>query len=113
MWIPSKDVYLSKQIWIVSRHPGAQAWLLEQGYIGTPIAHLDLKIIEPGQIVIGTLPIQMVVELTQKQIEYWHLSITVPECWRGIELTLEQMLTCQPKIQKITARLANDLEQGF
>ncbi|MCK7629342.1 CRISPR-associated protein Csx16 [Shewanella putrefaciens] len=95
---------MNKRIWLVSRHPGAQTWLKQQGFQGQQIAHLDIDTIAAGDIIIGSLPIHMVVALTLKSAEYWHLSMTIPECWRGTELTPEQMQLCQIKLQKITAQ---------
>lgn len=95
---------MNKRIWLVSRHPGAQTWLNQHGFQGRQIAHLDIDAIAAGDIIIGSLPIHMVVALTLKSAEYWHLSMTIPECWRGTELTPEQMQLCQIKLQKITAQ---------
>jgi CRISPR-associated protein Csx16 len=96
---------LNKHIWLVSRHPGAQTWLSQQGFQGQQIAHLDIDAVASGDIVIGSLPIHLVAALTVKSIEYWHMSMTVPECWRGTELTAEQMQLCKIKLQKITAQI--------
>ncbi len=44
----------------VSRHPGARAWSAEQGLlIDQHLTHLDTALIQSGDTVIGTLPVNL------------------------------------------------------
>ncbi|MDQ5911221.1 MAG: hypothetical protein QG599_3318 [Pseudomonadota bacterium] len=75
-------------IWFVSRHPGAQAWAAEEGIIvDVVIPHLDPSTIQPGDTVIGTLPIHLAAQVCARGGRFLHLSLEVPPDWRGQELT--------------------------
>lgn len=79
-------------ILIVSRHPGALAWLHQQGIEADQYhRHLDSHDIAPGDTVIGTLPIDLAAEVTARGADYWHISLNLPEEWRGQELTAALM----------------------
>ncbi len=72
----------------VSRHPGAQQWAAEEGFAtDAVIVHLDLDGIQPGDVVIGTLPIHLAARVCQRGGRYLHLSLEVPSEWRGRELS--------------------------
>lgn len=50
--------------WFVSRHPGAVEWLAEQGLeVDRMIAHLDIRQIQSGDWVMGTLPVSLAAEV--------------------------------------------------
>lgn len=87
--------------WFVSRHPGALQWLAEQQFVvDEHLPHLDPKQVSAGDRVIGTLPIQLAAEVCSRRAEYWHLSIDVPADLRGKELTFEQMLAFNARLQR-------------
>ena len=78
----------------VSRHPGALDWATEQGLIvDQVIDHLDPQIIQPGDVVIGTLPIHLAAQVCQHGGRYLHLSLDLPPDWRGRELSADDL--CQ------------------
>ncbi|HIF9493542.1 TPA: CRISPR-associated protein Csx16 [Photobacterium damselae] len=87
-------------MYFISRHPAALEWVNTQNIkIDHWLEHLlDLSLFVSGDIVLGTLPIQLVAALNQKGVQYGHFSLTVPPQWRGSELNLEQVLQCQPEI---------------
>lgn len=75
-------------ILFVSRHPGARAWAAEEGIaVDMVIAHLDPDTIQPGDVVIGTLPIHLAARVCRRGGRYWHLSLELPPDWRGRELS--------------------------
>jgi putative CRISPR-associated protein (TIGR02620 family) len=78
--------------YFVTRHPGAAAWAQEQCLVVESVqANFDVNVIQPGDVVIGTLPVQLVAEVNRRGGHYWHLSMTVPETARGTDLSAEQM----------------------
>ncbi len=79
-------------IYLVSRHQGAVAWCQHQGIVVDSILpHIDISIIRMGDVVIGTLPINLAAEIQRLGGRYIHLSLDVPFEWRGVELTSEQL----------------------
>lgn len=80
--------------YFISRHPAARTWIKQQSMtIDVWLDHLYISQINPGDCVIGILPLQTVFELCQLGITYYQLCIDVPSERRGQELSLEEM--CQ------------------
>jgi CRISPR-associated protein Csx16 len=81
-------------IYVITRHPGALQWLAQ--YLAKPYVHFthlhDLAIIKSGDIVVGTLPINLIAKLNQAGVRYVHLHIDIPEHLRGQELTQSQLV---------------------
>lgn len=72
----------------VSRHPGAREWAAAEGVaVDAAIAHLDPETVQPGDVVIGTLPIHLAARVCQRGGRYLHLSLELPPEWRGRELS--------------------------
>lgn len=87
--------------WFVSRHTGAHDWLAARGLtVDRQIAHLDLEQVAPGDLVIGTLPINLVAALCAHGARYVHLALELPAEARGRELSAAELdrfgarLTC-------------------
>lgn len=78
-------------VYFVSRHPGARAWAQEQGLRATWLDHLDATRIQPGDVVMGTLPVHLAAEVHLRKAHYWHLEMDLPRELRGCELGAEQM----------------------
>jgi CRISPR-associated protein Csx16 len=49
---------------------------------------------QSGDTVIGSLPVNLAAEICQRGAAYIHMTLNVPEHWRGKELTVEQMIEC-------------------
>ena len=78
--------------YFVSRHPGAVAWVLRQGIaVDHLIPHVDIMRLQPGDTVIGTLPVNLAAEVCKRGAHYLHLSLRVPAALRGVELSTEQL----------------------
>jgi len=78
--------------WAVTRHPGALEWLAQHGLAAeSAVAHLDPRDVKPGDIVFGSLPVNMAAEVCLRGGRYFHLSLRIPFEWRGKELSREQM----------------------
>jgi len=92
------------QTFIVSRHPGAVAWLKSRGFEGEVLSHLDPKILRKGDRVVGVLPITLVHQLIHRGVEVFSLQLPdVPRELRGQELTPELMDRFGAKVYKILA----------
>jgi CRISPR-associated protein Csx16 len=62
-------------------------------------AHLDINDIRPGDSAIGCLPVNLAAEMCQRGAAYIHMVLTVPEHWRGKELSVEQMIACGARLE--------------
>lgn len=88
-------------IYLVSRHQGAVAWSQQQGItVDEIVPHLDISVIQNGDIVIGTLPINLAAEIQRLGGRYIHLSLKVPFELRGIELTSDQLNAIGANLQE-------------
>jgi len=77
--------------WLITRHQGAKDWLAEQGFVGVQVDHIDINLIKKDDVIIGTLPINLVAKACEIGAKYLHLSLAVPANYRGKELTSKQM----------------------
>ncbi len=76
----------------VTRHAGAREWAERQGIIVDELVeHLDPDSINPGDLVIGTLPVHLVAAICRRGGRYKHLSLDIPPDHRGQELTADDM----------------------
>lgn len=77
--------------YFVTRHDGAILWAHRAKQVATKTTQLDVTVVQPGDIVIGTLPVHLASEVVRRGGKYWHLAMEVPEEFRGKELTADQM----------------------
>jgi CRISPR-associated protein Csx16 len=99
-------------IYFITRHPGAIAWASQQGInVDRQIAHLDSNDIQPGDTVIGSLPVNLAAEVCQRDAAYVHMTLNVPENWRGKELTAEQMIECGACLEGYTLKKINCIQK--
>ncbi len=78
--------------YLITRHAGARQWAEEEGIaVDELIDHLEIDVIRPGDIVIGTLPVNLAAEVCARGGRYLHLSLELPYDWRGRELTADDM----------------------
>ncbi len=77
--------------WLTTRHAGAVEWAIRQGFHVTPLKHLDPGRIEPGDVVIGTLPAHLAAEVCRRGGRYLHLALDLPPDMRGHELSADDM----------------------
>lgn len=91
-------------VYFVSRHAGAQEWAAEQGInVDCVIAHLDPACIQPGDVVIGTLPVNNVAIVCQRGGRYLHLCLDLPPALRGRELSVMEMRACAARLEEYRA----------
>ncbi len=78
--------------WFVSRHPGAVEWAARRGLtVDRQVAHLDIAEIQPGDTVIGTLPVHLAAEVCARGARFLNLSLDVPPEARGRELDADAL----------------------
>ena len=76
----------------ISRHPGAIEWAARQQIeVDCVVPHLDPARIQPGDTVIGSLPVNLAAQVCAAGAAYWHLSLTLPAGLRGQELTADDL----------------------
>ncbi|MER2527613.1 MAG: CRISPR-associated protein Csx16 [Candidatus Competibacter denitrificans] len=87
--------------YFISRHPGAREWAAEEGIVvDRQIAHLDTETIQPGDVVIGTLPVNLAARVCQRGGRYLHLSLELPPDWRGRELSADDLRQIGAQVQE-------------
>lgn len=87
--------------WFVSRHPGALHWMQQHGpAFDHHVAHLDLAQIQPGDCVIGTLPVNLAAQVCARDAAYWHLSLEMPAEARGRELSAPELLALGATLER-------------
>ena len=95
----------ARQIYIVTRHAGAVEWLARKGFTGRAMAHLDVHIPQPGDVVIGVLPPNLIWELNSRGAGFYNLGIRLPDSLRGVELSADQMEELSPTLQFCEVRM--------
>ncbi len=86
--------------YFISRHPGAIEWARRQSlHIDTFLPHLDLTLIQGGDTVIGSLPVNLAAQVCAKDAAYWHLSLAMPAGQRGQELSADELERLGAKIE--------------
>lgn len=85
----------------VSRHPGALQWMQQHGpAFGRHVEHLDLSDVQPGDRVIGTLPVHLAAQVCARGAAYWHLALELPAQQRGQELGAAELQTLGATLQR-------------
>ena len=91
--------------WFITRHPGAIEWAQQQGlHIDRQEAHLDVQQVQPGDRVLGTLPVNLADEVCARGAHYWHLSINLPADARGQELGASDLQRFDATLERFEAR---------
>lgn len=86
--------------YFVTRHPGALEWAAGEGVIVDQVmAHFDPECIQPGDVVLGTLPINLVARVCARGGHYLHLSVEAPPEWRGRELSATDLRVCGARLE--------------
>jgi CRISPR-associated protein Csx16 len=78
--------------YFVTRHPGAIEWAARRGLkVDRQLDHLDVETIQPGDTVIGILPVNLAAEVCARGGRFFNLSLTVPPEARGRELSADEL----------------------
>lgn len=92
--------------YLLTRHFATVEWVRDQGInVDGVLGHLNsVEAFQPGDRVLGTLPINLVARLNDRSVEYWHLSLNLPSELRGKELTLAELTSCMPSLERFQAQ---------
>ncbi len=97
-----------KTICFVSRHPGAQEWLRDQidlpGDCVDVLTHLDVRTVQPGDLVIGTLPVQLIASICARGARYLHIAFDMPPSKRGQELSAAELVLLHARLVEFRAQ---------
>ena len=87
--------------WFVSRHPGALLWMQQCGpAFDRHVGHLDPAQIQPGDCVIGTLPVNLAAQVCARGAAYWHLSLEISAAARGRELSASELFALGATLER-------------
>lgn len=88
----SKEKIENMATWFISRHQGAIDWAKQQGIsVDHWVTHLDIGKIQPGDMVIGTLPLHLAAQICEKGARLFFLTLNLNADQRGRELTAIEM----------------------
>lgn len=92
--------------YFVTRHEGAVEWAkLNHLKFDVHLTHLsNFEQLLADDIIIGTLPIQLVYQLNCRGIRYIHLSLEIPPELRGVELTAQQLQSCKASLEEFSVQ---------
>lgn len=92
-------------VWFVSRHPGALDWAKRRGIrTGHQVKHLNIDDVQSGDIVIGSLPVNLAAQVCERNAAYWHLSLELPAAWRGRELSADDLEAIGARVEAYHVR---------
>ena len=87
--------------YFVSRHPGALQWMRQHGpCFDQHVPHLDIALVQPGDRIIGTLPVNLAAQVCARGAAYWHLALEMPAKQRGQELSAEDLQALGATLQQ-------------
>ena len=91
--------------YFVSRHAGAIDWAAGEALkIDHFVPHLDLALVQAGDTVIGSLPVNLAAQVCAADAAYWHLSLELPAEQRGQELGADALRRLGAKIAPFDIR---------
>ncbi|MGB1258310.1 MAG: CRISPR-associated protein Csx16 [Thiolinea sp.] len=94
--------------YFISRHPGAVAWAESEGFhVDQRLAHFEVAMVQPGDIVLGTLPVHLIAEVNVRGGRYYHLTLSLPAALRGKELSAAEMREYGARLEGFSARREN------
>ena len=87
--------------YFVTRHSGARDWAQDKGIrVDQVVDHLDVTQVRAGDVVIGSLPVNLAAEVCERGGHYLHLSLDLPSKLRGKELTAEDMRALGARVEE-------------
>lgn len=92
--------------YFITRHIGALDWAGANGvHFDVYLPHLlDFDELRSGDVIIGTLPINIISQINELGVRYIHLSLAIPPHLRGVELTAEQLDECQATLEEFCVK---------
>ena len=86
--------------YFVTRHQGAIDWAKASGINARMMSHFDPEIVQAGDKVLGTSPVNIAAEVCSRGAHYLHLILNLPPEARGHELTADDMTTHGATLQE-------------
>ncbi len=87
--------------WFITRHPGAIEWAKRHGLTaGRQVAHLVPAQVQPGDTVIGILPVNLAAEVCERGGRFYNLSLDLPAEARGRELDADELMRYGARIEE-------------
>lgn len=87
--------------WFVSRHPGALQWMRQHGpTFHRHVVHLNPADVQPGDTIIGTLPVHLAAQVCERGASYLHLTLELPAHARGRELSANELSVLGAALQQ-------------
>lgn len=78
--------------YLITRHSGAIEWVVRQEIqVDQLVMHLNPALIQPGDVVIGTLPFNLAAEVCARGGQFLNLTLDVPPQVRGRELSADDL----------------------
>lgn len=62
------------------------------------MSNLDVATVQPGDVIMGTLPVHLIAEFNKRGAHCWHLTMDVPESMQVGELSADDMDACGAKL---------------
>ncbi|MCB1658372.1 MAG: CRISPR-associated protein Csx16 [Moraxellaceae bacterium] len=88
-------------VYLVTRHAGAKQWAALQGLVcDVCVPHLDPVLVKAGDVVMGTLPINLAAIVCEQGGRYLHLSLELPLAARGKELSPQDLERYGAKLEE-------------
>lgn len=89
--------------YFITRHAGALDWASRRGLtVDQRLTHLDPNTIQPGDHVLGTLPVHLAADVHTRGGFYHHLSLDLPPDLRGKEISADDMMRCGATLEPFT-----------
>lgn len=88
--------------YFITRHQGALDWAKNNNvHFDVHLEHLlSLDELKSGDVIIGTLPINIVSQINDIGVDYVHLSLDIPPQLRGVELSAKDLEQCKASLQR-------------
>jgi CRISPR-associated protein Csx16 len=83
----------------VTRHDGAKAWARARGFTGEFEVHFDAETVRPGDIVAGTLPVDIAARVCARGGRYFHLVFEQRPNERGTERSADDMAAAGARLE--------------
>lgn len=100
-------------VYFVSRHPGAAEWALRRGFgEATLVRHFDPAVLNPGDTVIGTLPVNLAADVCERGCAFFFLVMELTkedrEGRRLPDLSADEMEARGAFVRRFSVRLWRD-----
>lgn len=98
--------------YLVTRHPGAREWVEREGIaVDRIVDHLDPTQVKAGDVVTGSLPVNLAAQVCAAGGRYLHLSLDLPPELRGKELSVEDMREVRARIEEYSVHRVDSAEE--